>query len=357
MSVAEVLVSWIALALLTKQSIPPKAWMVFATAAFTWSSKRTSHTQARPRPPAASISRTVSCTVPASLGFGVSVLPSTATFAPSRAARSAMARPMPRLAPVISSVFPDKVAIFPLLPETAGAVSKRGASARSVAEVGGVARALFLDGGRGRRRRSRGRRDGRRGDRHSRARRSAAEGCPPRWLWRLDRLHGSVRAGRNASRKRDWGLLLAERELRLGRRRPHARRRRFDFRFGARACAGRRCGGGAVHHLESRECSAAQDQKRAAEQRCYQRSVAALRELHAGVGPARGRGKSGACRKLRHSGGFRDLSRNTSGHVGDGYAPTAMKRAQRIREFFTRLIAMRDISSHRLADDGFERGV
>src|SRR3954462_3851011 len=54
------------------------------------------------------MSRTVSWTVPSNLGFGVSVLPSTAMFAPSRAARRAMARPMPRLAPVINNVFPAR---------------------------------------------------------------------------------------------------------------------------------------------------------------------------------------------------------------------------------------------------------
>jgi hypothetical protein len=39
------------------------------------------------------------CTVPSSFGCGVSVLAMSAMFAPSRAARSAIARPMPRLPP------------------------------------------------------------------------------------------------------------------------------------------------------------------------------------------------------------------------------------------------------------------
>src|ERR1700739_1132907 len=44
--------------------------------------------------------------VPASFGCGVAVLAAMAMLAPSRAARSAMARPMPREAPVMKSVFP-----------------------------------------------------------------------------------------------------------------------------------------------------------------------------------------------------------------------------------------------------------
>src|ERR1700744_1419241 len=44
--------------------------------------------------------------VPSSFGFGVSVLAAIATLAPSRAARSPMARPMPREAPVMNRVFP-----------------------------------------------------------------------------------------------------------------------------------------------------------------------------------------------------------------------------------------------------------
>jgi NAD(P)-dependent dehydrogenase (short-subunit alcohol dehydrogenase family) len=45
-------------------------------------------------------------TVPSSFGCGVSVFASSATLAPSRAARRAMARPMPRLPPDIRIVLP-----------------------------------------------------------------------------------------------------------------------------------------------------------------------------------------------------------------------------------------------------------
>src|SRR5580704_16948072 len=47
--------------------------------------------------------------VPGNFGCGSTVLAATATFAPSRAARKAMARPMPRLAPVMKSVLPLRV--------------------------------------------------------------------------------------------------------------------------------------------------------------------------------------------------------------------------------------------------------
>ena len=46
--------------------------------------------------------------VPGSRGSGAAVLATTATLAPSRAALSAMARPMPRLAPVMNSVLPAR---------------------------------------------------------------------------------------------------------------------------------------------------------------------------------------------------------------------------------------------------------
>src|SRR6516165_8538669 len=47
--------------------------------------------------------------VPASFGCGSAVLAATAMLAPSRAARSAMASPMPRLAPVMNSVLPARL--------------------------------------------------------------------------------------------------------------------------------------------------------------------------------------------------------------------------------------------------------
>src|SRR5437763_10207814 len=49
--------------------------------------------------------------VPSSFGWGVSVLAAMATLAPSRAARSAIASPMPREAPVMNRVFPRSVAM------------------------------------------------------------------------------------------------------------------------------------------------------------------------------------------------------------------------------------------------------
>src|SRR6184192_3115199 len=47
--------------------------------------------------------------VPGSFGCGSVVLAAMAMLAPSRAARLAMARPMPRLAPLMKSVFPLSV--------------------------------------------------------------------------------------------------------------------------------------------------------------------------------------------------------------------------------------------------------
>src|SRR5690348_6332945 len=60
-------------------------------------------------PPAASISSAAVKMVPGSLGCGSVVLPVTTTLAPSRAARSAIARPMPRLVPVMNRVLPARV--------------------------------------------------------------------------------------------------------------------------------------------------------------------------------------------------------------------------------------------------------
>ena len=49
--------------------------------------------------------------VPGSFGCGSADLPVTTTFAPSRAQRSAISRPMPRVAPVMKIVFPLKSGI------------------------------------------------------------------------------------------------------------------------------------------------------------------------------------------------------------------------------------------------------
>ena len=45
------------------------------------------------------------------LGCGSAVFATTAMLAPSRAARSAIALPMPRLAPVMNSVLPSRLAM------------------------------------------------------------------------------------------------------------------------------------------------------------------------------------------------------------------------------------------------------
>src|SRR5262245_18838823 len=68
-------------------------------------------TQASAFPPAASTSSAASYTVPGSLGCGLSVLATIAMLAPSRAARSAIALPMPRLAPVMKRVLPRRLMV------------------------------------------------------------------------------------------------------------------------------------------------------------------------------------------------------------------------------------------------------
>ena len=88
--------------------MPPKRSTVAATAAFTCSSSRMSHCSARPWPPAASTSAAALWMVPGSLGLGTEDLAAMATLAPSRAARRAMARPMPREAPVMKRVLPRR---------------------------------------------------------------------------------------------------------------------------------------------------------------------------------------------------------------------------------------------------------
>src|SRR6266851_5540247 len=62
-------------------------------------------------PPAASISAAAVWIVPGSLGCGESVLAAMTTLAPSRAARNAIARPMPRLAPEMNNVLPERLGI------------------------------------------------------------------------------------------------------------------------------------------------------------------------------------------------------------------------------------------------------
>src|SRR5262252_961066 len=95
-------------------SIPPNLSTVFATPAATCASSRMSVTQASALPPAFSISSAAVKIVPGSLGWGCVVLAAMAMLAPSLAARSAIALPIPRLAPVMNRVFPRKLATVPL---------------------------------------------------------------------------------------------------------------------------------------------------------------------------------------------------------------------------------------------------
>src|SRR5690554_4177096 len=62
-------------------------------------------------PPAFSISSAAVKMVPGSLGCGSTVLAAITILAPSRAARSAIARPMPRDPPVMKTVLPFRVVI------------------------------------------------------------------------------------------------------------------------------------------------------------------------------------------------------------------------------------------------------
>jgi len=101
--------SWIALALLTHTSMPPKRSTVCSTTAATEFSSRTSPTIGSARTPAASISAAAVWIVPGSFGLGSAVLASRATLAPSRAARSAIARPDGGLPAHAAIVKPDLV--------------------------------------------------------------------------------------------------------------------------------------------------------------------------------------------------------------------------------------------------------
>ncbi|CAG6994010.1 hypothetical protein PICSAR154_02960 [Mycobacterium avium subsp. paratuberculosis] len=96
----------IAEALLTQMSIPPNCSMVLATAASTDSGSRTSPTIGNACPPASSSSLAAVYTVPGSFGCGSAVLAISAMLAPSWAARLAIARPIPRLAPEMNMVLP-----------------------------------------------------------------------------------------------------------------------------------------------------------------------------------------------------------------------------------------------------------
>ena len=106
MSVFVTGVTWMALALLTTISSPPKVSTVRSIPALTDSSSRTSTASGSALPPAFSISSAAVWMVPGSFGCGVSVLAAITILAPSRAARSAIASPMPRDAPVMKRVLP-----------------------------------------------------------------------------------------------------------------------------------------------------------------------------------------------------------------------------------------------------------
>ena len=111
-SVCSVPVRWMAEALLMQMSMPPKRSTVRATAASIWSASRMSHSSGKAWPPAASISAAAVWMVPGSVGCGSEVLAAKATLAPSRAARSAIARPMPREPPLMNRVLPWRDMIF-----------------------------------------------------------------------------------------------------------------------------------------------------------------------------------------------------------------------------------------------------
>src|SRR5215467_2593367 len=95
-----------ALALLTTISMPPKWAAVRSIASLTAPSSRTSTASASARPPAASISAAAVTMMPHTLLSGAIVFAAIAMLAPSRAARSATASPIPREAPVMKRVLP-----------------------------------------------------------------------------------------------------------------------------------------------------------------------------------------------------------------------------------------------------------
>src|SRR5262249_36754341 len=104
MSVSTTGVRCTALALLTTMSMPPKVTTVFSIALFTCASSRTSTTSGSACPPALAISSAAVKMVPESFGCGLSGFAAKAMFAPSRAARSANANPMPRGAPGVNKL-------------------------------------------------------------------------------------------------------------------------------------------------------------------------------------------------------------------------------------------------------------
>src|SRR5262245_23910525 len=85
-------------------SSPPKVPTACSIALFTCASSRTSTTSGNAFPPALVIWSAAVKLVPGNLGCGLSVFAAITMLAPSRAARNAIARPMPRDAPVMNRV-------------------------------------------------------------------------------------------------------------------------------------------------------------------------------------------------------------------------------------------------------------
>jgi len=84
--------------------MPPNSFTVFSIASFTLFSSLTSHWIGKQRPPAFFIYSAALNIVPSNLGCDSTVLAAIAIFAPSCAARKAIASPIPLDAPVIKSV-------------------------------------------------------------------------------------------------------------------------------------------------------------------------------------------------------------------------------------------------------------
>src|SRR5215470_7093321 len=144
MSVSATGVRETALALFTTMSRVPKVATVRSIAALTCASSRTSTVSGSALPPAATISSAAVKMVPGSLGCGVSVLAAMAILAPSRAARSAMASPMPREAPVMKSVRPASDMICSRQ-RRVGAVDAVGGLDHGALERAGLHREIFRE--------------------------------------------------------------------------------------------------------------------------------------------------------------------------------------------------------------------
>src|SRR5512139_1457662 len=140
MGVRRVPVRLMALALFTRMSIPPNVSAAFAAPAAICSSKRMSICRGSAFPPASSTSRAAEWMVPGSVGWATAVFAARTTFAPSAAARSAIAFPIPRLPPVMNIVFPLSVAIAspPVRRRYGYGIPRRGRGQRKRCEVCGI---------------------------------------------------------------------------------------------------------------------------------------------------------------------------------------------------------------------------